>query len=360
MNSQCEQVLRRAHRDRTFSAAAWSIGTADRVESAGVVGELSWGGPPADDHTRWDLASVTKPIVATAIMGLVAEGLLTLDDVIADHLDSYAGTDKERLTIRQLLTHTAGFPSELPMYRWCPTREAMLDEIRGVSLRFAPGTDVEYTSLGFIVLGLIAEAVTGSPLQEVVRTRVTDPAGLSDTGFLLPEAERGWAAATEDCPWRGGVVQGSVHDENAEVLGGVAGHAGLFSTAADLQRLAQMLCRGARGEDTALLSARTLAVMVAPRTDHLRARRTLGWQGRDPVLSPAGDLAGRRTFGHTGFTGTSLWLDPDAGRYVVLLTNRVHPSRRNGNLPRIRRLIHNIGFGLPTQARPAVPGKLER
>jgi CubicO group peptidase (beta-lactamase class C family) len=340
-------ILLAAHADRTFSCAGWSTGTADRVDSSGVVGELSWGGPAADERTLWDLASVTKPIVALAVLALVQDGWMTLDDTVGQHLADYRNTDKERLTVRQLLTHTAGFPSELPMYRWCDSRQAMLDEIRSVSLRFTPGSDVEYTSQGFIVLGLMAEAATGRPLDEVVRDRVTGPAGMSRTLFRPGPSDRALAAATEDCPWRGGVVQGSVHDENAEVLGGVAGHAGLFATLADLQALAQLLCRGAAGADTPLLSARTLATMIEPATDHLRHRRSLGWQGKDPVLSPAGDLAGPRTFGHTGFTGTSIWIDPDAGRYVVLLTNRVHPSRANGALPRIRRQVHNIGFGWP-------------
>jgi CubicO group peptidase (beta-lactamase class C family) len=345
MTDRFEQVLLDGYRARTYSAAAWSTGTADHVDSAGVIGEVSWGGPPAVDGTRWDLASVTKPIVALAVMSLVADGAVTLDDTLADHLAEYRGTDQAGLTIRQLLTHTGGLRAELPMYRWCPTRDVMLDEIRSAAVRFAPGTDVEYTSLGFVALGLVIEAVTGMPLDEVVRARVTGPARMTGTRYLLDEADRPAAAATEDCPWRGRVVQGTVHDENAEVLGGVAGHAGMFSTLPDMQALAQLLCRGAQGGDTPLVSARTLAAMITPATDHLRLRRSLGWQGRDPEFSPAGDLAGPRTFGHTGFTGTSLWVDPDAGRYVVLLTNRVHPSRRNGGLPRIRRLVHNIGFG---------------
>jgi CubicO group peptidase (beta-lactamase class C family) len=345
MTDRIADILLAARADRTFSCAAWSTGSADRVDSSGAIGELSWGGPPADTRTLWDLASVTKPMVALAVMSLIQDGWMTLDDTVAQYLADYRGTDKERLTVRHLLAHTAGFPSELPMYRWCDTRTAILDEIRGVSLRFEPGTDVEYTSSGFIVLGLMVEAVTGQPLDEVLRARVTGPAGLSRTMFRPGEADRKVAAATEDCPWRGGVVQGTVHDENAEVLGGVAGHAGLFASLEDMQILAQLLCRGAAGADTALLSARTVATMIEPATDHLRHRRTLGWQGKDPVLSPVGDLAGPRTFGHTGFTGTSIWIDPDAGRYVVLLTNRVHPTRRNGALPRIRRLVHNIGFG---------------
>jgi CubicO group peptidase (beta-lactamase class C family) len=346
VSDRIEAVLREAQQNRTFSCAAWSTGTADRVDSAGVIGELFRGGPRADENTWWDLASMTKPIVALAVMALVQDGRLTLEDTVAEHLAGYRGSDKALVTVRQLLTHTAGFPGEAPMYRWCATRESVLDELRGMALRFVPGTDVEYTSQGYIVLGLIAEAATGLSLDELVRVMVTAPAGMSHTRFRLGSDQRALAAATEDCPWRGVMVQGTVHDENAEVLGGVAGHAGLFASLADMQVLGQLLCSGTSGADTAVLSASTLATMVAPATDHLRERRTLGWQGREPSQSPAGDLAGPNTFGHTGFTGTTLWVDPDAGRYVVLLTNRVHPSRHNGGLPRIRRLVHNIAFGM--------------
>ncbi|HET8591238.1 MAG TPA: serine hydrolase domain-containing protein [Nakamurella sp.] len=345
MTDPIEAILVEARADRAFSCAAWGTGTADTVDSAGVIGDLSWGGPSADSGTWWDLASVTKPIVALAVMSLVQSGELTLDDTIGEHLPDYAGTDKHRVSIRQLLTHTAGFPGELPLYRWCASRHEVLDEIRRVPLRYDPGTDVEYTSQGFIVLGLVAEAAAAMPLDGLVEQRVTAPAGMPATRFLLDPAEQVRAAATEDCPWRGRVVQGTVHDENAEVLGGVAGHAGLFSTLADMQTLARALCRILRGDRTAWLAPSTLATMIAPATDRLRLRRCLGWQGRADHLSSAGDLAGPGTFGHTGFTGTSLWIDPDAGRYVVLLTNAVHPTRAGRQLARIRRRVHNAAFG---------------
>jgi CubicO group peptidase (beta-lactamase class C family) len=340
-----EQVLRDAMAQRVFSCAAWSVGDAEGVAASGVIGAVAWDGAPADRDTWWDLASVTKPIVALAVMSLVQSGSLTLDDTVADHLPDYRDTDKAGITVRQLLTHTSGIPGQLPMYHWCHTREEMLAGIRELPLQFQPGTDVTYTSQGFIVLGLVAEAASGLPLDALVRQRVTEPAGMGRTRFGLPVEVRPQAAATEDCPWRGRVVQGTVHDENAEVLGGVAGHAGLFAPLADLESLAGMLCGGGRNEDAVVLSRATVAVMTAPATDHLRLRRCLGWQGRDGTSSPAGDLAGPNTYGHTGFTGTSIWIDPDAGRYVVLLTNRVHPTRRGMQIARVRRLVHNVAFG---------------
>lgn len=339
------RILKEALDKRVFSCAAWSTGTAAGVADSGVIGDIRWNGAPAGRDTRWDLASVTKPIVGLAIMSLVDTGELTLDDTVSDHLPDYRGTDKAEITVRQLLTHTSGIPGQLPMYHWCPTRPEMLDAIRELPLLFEPGTDVTYTSQGFIVLGLMAEAASGLTLDVLVKERVTMPAGMAQTEYVLPERIWDQVAATEDCPWRGGVVQGSVHDENAEVLGGVAGHAGLFAPLGDLDSLARLLCRGAGGEDAAILSPAGLVTMTTPATNHLRLRRCLGWQGRDLRLSPGGDLAGPNSYGHTGFTGTSIWIDPDVGRYVVLLTNRVHPTRKGVAIARIRRRVHNAAFG---------------
>jgi len=348
-----ESILQRAVRARVFSGAAWSTGTAEGPDDEGVIGTVAWGGAPVTRDTWWDLASVTKPIVALAVMSLVESGELTLDDTVSMHLPDYRGTDKASITLRQLLTHTSGIPGQIPMYRWCPTRAQMLEGIRDLSLQFEPGTDVTYTSQGFIVLGLIAEAASGLALDDLVAARVTGPAGMLATRFGLAEQDRSLAAATEDCPWRGRIVQGTVHDENAEVLGGVVAHAGLFAPVSDLALLGQLLCRGARGEDPVALSSAALSTMTAPATDHLRLRRCLGWQGRDARLSPAGDFAGPRTYGHTGFTGTSIWVDPDPGRYVVLLTNRVHPSRLGAEIARVRRLVHNAAFAGPARAERA-------
>jgi CubicO group peptidase (beta-lactamase class C family) len=272
---------------------------------------------------------------------------------VGEHLADYRSTDKAGITVRQLLTHTSGIPGQIPMYHWCHTRDEMLDGIRELPLQFEPGTDVTYSSQGFIVLGLVAEAASGMPLDALLRERVTGPAGMARTVFGLPEQDQPRAAATEDCPWRGRVVQGTVHDENAEVLGGIAGHAGLFAPLADLESLAQLLCRGARNDRAVVLSPAALAVMTSPATDQLRLRRCLGWQGRDARLSPAGDLAGPNSYGHTGFTGTSIWIDPDAGRYVVLLTNRVHPTRRGMQIARVRRLVHNAAFGSVRAGAPS-------
>lgn len=347
------EVIARAHEERVFSGAAWAYGGAEGVLRHGSAGTLAWGGPPVDAGTLWDLASVTKPIAGLAVMALVESGELTLDDTAGAHLPAFAGTPSADLTVFELLTHTSGLPGQEAMWRRCPTREELLSELPRLPLRFRPGTSVEYSSAGFIVLGLIAEHAAGTTLDALVSECVTGPAGMDETRFLLPEADRARAAATEDCPWRGRIVQGTVHDENAEVLGGVGGHAGLFGTLGDLAALGEALCRGGHGRRGRVLAERTLAVMAEPRTNVLPLRRSLAWQGRDPHRCPGGDLLTPSAYGHTGFTGTSIWVDPELDLFVVLLTNRVHPVRTSDAILGLRRRFHNAAVTACLLAREA-------
>jgi CubicO group peptidase (beta-lactamase class C family) len=334
-------ILSRARDNHVFSGAAWAVGNSGGVIDHGVLGTLSWGGSPVTTGTLWDLASVTKPIVGVAVLALVEAGTLSLPDTIGAHLPAYRGTDKAELTVADLLTHTSGIPGQQPLYRRHATRAELLAALVELPVARPPGTAVEYSSQGFMLLGQIAERAGGAPLDRLVARCVTEPAAMNETQFCLAERDRDRAAATEDCPWRGRIVQGTVHDENAEVLGGVAGHAGLFGTIGDLARLGEALCRGGQGRQARLLADRTLAVMTQPRTDHLALRRTLAWQGRDPHGSSGGDLLSPAAYGHTGFTGTSIWIDPELDLFVVLLTNRVHPSRTSDAIVRVRRCFHN-------------------
>ncbi|MFI6345498.1 serine hydrolase domain-containing protein [Streptomyces sp. NPDC050560] len=339
--SALRALLERAREDRVFSAAAWSVGTAEGALDRGWTGTRSWGGRGAearalDGSELWDLASVTKPVVGLAVMALADRGALALTDTVGDHLPRYRTGTAADLTLHQLLTHTSGLPGGVPLYRAHPTRESLLAALGALPPRAAPGTRVEYSSQGFILLGLVAEAAAGRPLDELVDTLVGRPLGMADTGFNPGEEGRARAVATEDCPWRGRVVVGEVHDENAVVLGGVCGHAGLFATLADLERLGRCLAAGAPG----LLRPATHALMTAGHTDALNLRRGLAWQGLDPAGSPVGPAFGPDSYGHTGFTGTSIWVDPRGGRYAVLLTNRVHPSRAGDAIRAVRHAFH--------------------
>lgn len=341
-------VLTRARDRQVFSAAAWSHGDAAGPWSRGILGTVSWDGADADEDSHWDLASVTKPIVAMAVMSAVERGELSLQDTIGDLLPDYPA-DKGPITVRQLLTHTSGLPGQVPLFRWNPTADSLLAAVRALPLLGEPDRAVVYSSQGFMVLGLIAEAASGRRLDDLVTERVLAPAAMLHSSFGLAPDLHARAVATEDDPWRGRVVQGEVHDENAVVIGRAAGHAGVFATLADLEKLGSVLCRQDGGEDGPVLSAATQRAMVQPRTDHLDARWTLGWAGAGDHThgTSAGDLISSAGYGHTGFTGTSLWVDPTSGRYSILLTNRVHPSRETTGITRVRRLVNNIAFGSP-------------
>ncbi|MFD3493043.1 serine hydrolase domain-containing protein [Streptomyces sp. NPDC058690] len=322
-----------------YSGATWSLGDTAGPYDRGWTGTRSLDGPALDGHDLWDLASVTKPMVGLVVMALVDRGVVGLDDTVGHHLTRYSNSPHAARTVAQLLDHTAGLPGGVPLYRDHPTRESLLTALGSLPRTADPGTHVTYSSQGFMLLGLIAEQATGQGLDRLMTDFVSAPLGLTDTRFRPESADRARAVATEACPWRGRTVVGEVHDENAVVLGGVAGHAGLFSTLADLERLAVSLLGGG----PPLLKPDTLALMTAPRTDHLNLRRALAWQGQDPIGSPVGDTFGPNSYGHTGFTGTSLWLDPADGRYAILLTNRVHPSREERGFAALRRDFHAIG-----------------
>ncbi|MFD6277907.1 serine hydrolase domain-containing protein [Streptomyces sp. NPDC060209] len=330
-------VLTEGRARRLYSGAAWSVGSARGPLDRGWLGSRSWDGAELDGTDLWDLASVTKPVVGLVVMALAERGALSLKGTVGELLPRYRDTDKAGLTVTELLAHTSGLPGRVPMYRSHGTREALLTALGTLPLRSGPDVRVEYSSQGFMLLGLIAEHAGGQGLDALTAELVCAPLGLGDTGFNPGPAERERAVATELCPWRGRTVVGEVHDENAAVLGGIAGHAGLFSTLADVERLAVSLAGGARE----LLRPETFSLMTAPHTDGLNLRRALAWQGQDPAGSPVGPSFGPASYGHTGFTGTSLWIDPGTGRYAALLTNRVHPTREGDGIAGLRREFHS-------------------
>jgi CubicO group peptidase (beta-lactamase class C family) len=225
------------------------------------------------------------------------------------------------------------------LHRHAHTREDILEAIRRTGLR---GDDkVVYTCEAFILLGEIAAAVDRLGLDEVVRLRVTSPLGM-DGAFYRPQAvllDR--IAPTEDCPQRGGIIRGGVHDENAQVMGGVSGNAGIFSTASDMARLAAAVLGSLENPQGAFLKQASAEMMIRNYTQGRGENRGLGWMIKGPG-SAGGDLMTSRSFGHTGFTGTSVWIDPEYKLYAALLTNRVHPNRDNGKIFRVRHIFHNL------------------
>jgi serine-type D-Ala-D-Ala carboxypeptidase len=297
---------------------------------------------PARRGTTYDLASVTKMFTAIAVLQQVEAGRLGLDTPVAAYLPAFARHGKGTVTVRHLLTHTGGLPDWRPLYARGATPKQRVAAVLSAKPQTPPGTDYEYSDLGMITLGVLVERVTGRDLDAVVADGITDPLGMHDTMFTPPASLRGRIAATEYQPGLGrGMVWGEAHDENAWALGGVAGHAGLFSTAHDLAVLAQTLLDGGRYGRTRILRPATVRAMLANHT----ARFPGDAHGLGVELNQRdymGRLASPGTFGHTGYTGTSLVVDPAADAFVVLLTNAVHPTRSWESVDGARRTVARV------------------
>jgi beta-N-acetylhexosaminidase len=284
----------------------------------------------------YDLASLTKVIATTTMaMILVDEGKLDLDKAVVDYLPGFVGKGKERVTVRQLLSHSGGLEWWAPLHQELRSQKAYVERIQAMDLVYEPGTQSKYTDLGVILLGEILERVAGRSLEGFVLERVFTPLGMAETRYRPPSAWLPRIAPTELDPWRRRLVHGEVHDENAFALGGVAPHAGLFGTAPDLARFAQMLLWGGIYDHQRIVSRRTLEAFTRP-AGVPGSTRALGWDTKSPEGSSAGTLFSASSFGHTGFTGTSLWLDPERELFVILLTNRVHPTRENNLIREVR------------------------
>ncbi len=305
--------------------------------------------------TLFDMASVTKLFTSVVLTILAERGDLDLSARVAHYLPDFdrADPDKSPIVVEQLLTHTSGMKPWMSLAGY-PDDEARMAAIYAKPLVFAPGTDYTYSDLNLITAGRLVEEMTGKGLDRLVQELITGPLRLRDTGFNPPAAKLDRIAATEYQPWTDrGMVHGSVHDENAYYLGGVAGHAGIFSTAADMAVFGQMVLGGGVYDGTRLLREDTVRSMLTNRNPQFGggAARGLGWQldqrwYMDCLTSPV-------AFGHTGYTGTCLVGDPLAGTLYVLLTNRVHPTREWGTSSSYRRIpARHLGRALPV--RPAV------
>jgi CubicO group peptidase (beta-lactamase class C family) len=275
---------------------------------------------PVRRDTIFDLASLTKLFTTVLVMRLAEAGRVEIDAPVAAYVPEFALPDKRTVTTRHLLTHTSGLPAWKDLHGDDETSEQRLAGVLGCALEAAPGRRRLYSDLGFIVLGRIAERVTGRRLDEELRESVTGPLRMADTMFRPPPALRERIAATEYQPRTGrGMIRGSVHDENAWSLSGVAGHAGMFGTAHDLAVFADTLLRTGNSHGPGVLRPETIARMIH---EDLGVERNQRWY--------MGALASPLTFGQTGFTGTSLVADLRTQSFVILLTNRVHPSRDRG------------------------------
>lgn len=292
---------------------------------------------------RFDLASLTKVFVTLPlVLQMIEAGRLHLGQRVATILPAFEAGGKDSITIGQLLTHTSGLPAHIQFWQTAMSPGDVKRAILATLPASAPDLDVVYSDLGFMTLAFILEEVTGLALDELASKNLFEPLGLSETGFC-PEPDIS-CVATEFVTERGGTVVGKVHDENANALSGVAGHAGVFASIGDVARLATLWVREGSIDGVRCLSRASVKAATRDHTSWMnpRASRGLGWvRAPNPFWVPV-DLASPGSYGHTGFTGTSVLIDPELDAWVVLLTNRVHPTRHGDSLARIRALRANV------------------
>jgi CubicO group peptidase (beta-lactamase class C family) len=314
-----ERVVRRGVAARGFPGAAVLVGRDGGAVWKAGYGRLSWdaSSPAVDpDSTLYDLASLTKVVATTAaVMVLYDEHRLQLDAPVQRYLPRFTGQGKSLVTVRQLLAHRSGLPSGRGLARGRHSVAEARRLVLSTPLEYEPGERTLYSDVGFEILGMVVEAAAHEPLDAFVQRRVFRPLGMRHTAFRPNAALRAHAAPTE-------AGRGVVHDNEAAALGGVAGHAGLFSTVADLGVFAQMLANGGEYGGVRIVSDSTVALFTTPGA---------GWRGLGFETCPGGGscghLMGPHAFGHTGFTGTSLWVDPDRGTFVVVLANWANADR---------------------------------
>lgn len=343
-----DELMRQSVDRQLFPSAVLLAGRGEKIlfrRAYGHIG-LSPKDPKTNEQTLFDIASLTKPLVVGMLtLRSIENGKLCLWDTLSTYIN--APEDKEDITIRQLLTHTSGYPGGLHLWRMTDDPARSTELLLNAKLVAPPGTKVQYSCAGYLLLGQLLECLYGLPLDELAMQEVFWPLGMTRTGYK-PTGEN--IAPTEKQP-DGTLLRGQVHDENARFLGGVAGNAGVFSTADDLARFLQMLAAGGQLPDGRhYLSSATIKLAFQNHTENMSSGRGLSFYlpGYDDGYT--GDLFPKATVGHTGFTGCSFSLDPTDGFYLVLLTNRICPTRVNPAIYRLRRLVHNAAYAAKGEA----------
>lgn len=340
--TRLDSVMKAGIADHATPGATVAIARRGKLIVLKGYGHTDWapGAPRATDSTLYDMASLTKVVATTtAAMILEEEGKLNIDRTVVSYLPEYNAPDKAAITVRMLLTHASGIKSNFPLWKEAKGREQYFAGMINFPLVRDPGSAVEYTDWNMVLMQFIIERITGQTLDQFVQARVFGPLGMRDTQYTPPESLKPRIAPTETEDFRGGQVWGVVHDETAWVLGGVSGNAGLFSSARDLAVFVQMLLNGGSYGGTQLLKPSTVARWTARQRPD--ASRALGWD-TPSRNSSAGRFFSLRSFGHTGYTGTSIWADPEKELFAVLLTNRVNPTRDNQKIGPLRRAVADV------------------
>jgi CubicO group peptidase (beta-lactamase class C family) len=364
--ARASDVLESAVASGAFPGAVVLVARGEQVVWHGAFGSRATDGErsPMTPDMVFDLSSLTKPLATTtALLQLVREEKVRIDDRITRFIPNFGVHGKTHVTVRHLLSHCSGFAAWRPFWKdilrteqkgrpnWLASKGAralVYEQIHREKLEYQPGAKSVYSDLGFMLLGELVEMLTYSTLDRVCQDRIFRPLGLQSTGFvdlsrlrvqkIVPVTER--IAPTEKCPWRQRVLCGEVHDDNAWAMGGVAGHAGLFSNALDVHALVTRLRACHRGDDDFVAPSLMQQCWTRDETTP-GSTWCLGWDTPSATSSSAGQKVGKRAVGHLGFTGTSIWIDFERDAHVILLTNRVHPSRNNEKIRDVRPQLHD-------------------
>lgn len=344
VNKNAFVILANEIEAQRIPGATAAIGRKNQIVDTFAGGNIMIDGPfsyPVNEDTIFDCASLTKVVITLPlILKLIEQGKLGLSETVSSYIPEFRRGAKSLITISHLLTHTSGLKPHVnkDFTNWESGK--IKQYICSMELESNPGERVLYSDLGFIILGNIIEIILRKPLDIAAEEHILTPIGMKDTYFNPPEHFKRRIAATEYRIDSGRYQWGDVHDEKAKALGGVSGHAGLFSTVGDLSLYAQMWLNNGKVGEISLLPTLAIESAIKSYTASLNGNRGLGWVLKDDELDASGDHFSQYSYGHTGFTGTSLWIDPNKELFVVLLTNRVHLGRNN-SIYTLRRVFHN-------------------
>ena len=346
--SAVDNLLEKELAKNTFPGAAAAVVTKNKIIYKNILG-LAQKEPEQRKlckDTIFGLASLTKVIVTTSsVMKLIEMGKINLYDYIKDYFPELPKA-KEEITIYHLLTHTSGYQAIIKLWDKGLDYQQKIKYISDLELENEIGEVVNYSDPNFILLGELVQRVSGKNLHEFSQQHFFKPLDMNNTAYNpltnIKGIDKSDIAATEYCSWRKKMIIGEVHDENAYSLGGISGHAGLFSNIEDLSKFVMMLLNNGTYQNKNIFSALTIKAMIKNWTKDLDQNRALGWDLKDNFRSSAGILLSDKAYGHTGFTGTSIWIDPELEIGMILLTNRVHPSRDNIDIISLRPRFHNL------------------
>ncbi len=341
-----DRMIREGMVANWYPAAAYAVLRHGQLALSGTLGtpQPNTQNSLTTPDTLFDMASLTKTVTAILLLHAIEDGLLSLGQRVSELLPDAKGSAIAAASLRNLATHTSGLPAWKPLYK--TTHTTPLKEIYATPLDTDPGTSYTYSDLGYILLGTILPKVFGKPLDVLAHERIFAPLGMTRTFYKPPETLKPQIAATAHCPLRPGkILIGEVHDANAHFLGGVSGHAGLFSTLSDIVRYAvaiQYPTMAAHHNLPSLLSPLAYKLASENQIDAAIGGHSIGWFTVPNGMLPRGDLLSKHTFGHTGFTGTLLVFDPEADLTFIFLTNRVYSEADGSGLLKLRRLLANV------------------